>query len=340
MRIAIVDDMKMTVEILRRIITTMAPQHEIAWIANDGKEAVEKCMRDTPDILLMDLVMPLMNGAAATREIMAKCPCPILIVTSSMSGNAAMVFEAMSYGALDAVNTPSLGTGGDMAGAAQLLGKIEKISLLCKPASTHERKKFKDIDLRDETPSSAPFLLAIGASTGGPAALAQILSEIPAGFIAATVIIQHIDKQFAPGLAEWLCSSSKTRIQVAAEGETPLPGRIYLASTNDHLVITPEMTFSYTVEPREQAYRPSVDVFFDSLCRHWPRRGVAVLLTGIGRDGAQGLLALKKNGWTTIAQNQESCVVYGMPKAAAGLGAASMTLPPIEIGRKIARIKI
>jgi two-component system response regulator WspF len=338
MRIAIVNDMKMAVEILRRIISTKAPDYQIAWIAYDGKEAVEKCAADTPDIILMDLIMPVMNGVDATREIMAKNPCSILLVTSSVSANAAKVFEAMSCGALDAVNTPALGSDASFDGAALLLRKIEQIKLLCssQPVSINPLKPV--LNTSDLQSGSTPYLAAIGSSTGGPAALAKLLAELPANFGAAVVIIQHIDQEFVNGLSEWLATFTKLSVNLAVEGQTPLPGQIYLAATNDHLVMSANLTFKYTASPEEYFYRPSVDVFFESLSKHWPRPGTAVVMTGIGRDGAQGLLALKHKGWKTFAQNRESCVVYGMPKAAADIGAADNIMQPEQIGLELSQI--
>lgn len=336
MRIAIVNDMKMAVEILRRVVASKSPQYEIAWVAYDGKEAVEKCGKDTPDIILMDLLMPVMNGAEATREIMAKSPCGILIVTSSVSTNSAKVFEAMSYGALDAVNTPVLGPGGKLEGAAPFLQKLERLEVLCKN-SVSQPQPVKLASAAAEKSAGTPYLAAIGSSTGGPAALAKLLAELPADFGAVVVIIQHIDREFAAGLAEWLGMFTKLKVNLAVEGQTPSPNNIYLAATNDNLVITAGMKFEYTVEPIELPYRPSVDVFFESVYRHWPRTGTAVVLTGIGRDGAQGLLALKNKGWKTMSQNKESCVVYGMPKAAAELGASTIILSPEQIGQELAK---
>lgn len=337
MRIGIVDDMRMAVEILRRIIASKAPQYEIAWIAGNGKEAVEKCGKDTPDVILMDLMMPVMNGAEATREIMAKSPCCILVVTASVSDNSAKVFEAMSYGALDAVNTPSLGIGGKLEGATQFLEKLERIEVLCKKSVSPTRPVKSAAALTEQT-SGMPYLVAIGSSTGGPAALAKLLAELPSGFGAAIVIIQHIDQEFAAGLAEWLGTFTKLKVNIAVAGQTPLPQNVYLAASNDHLVITREMKFKYTDEPLNLPYRPSIDVFFESVYRNWPGKGAAVVLTGIGRDGAQGLLALKNKGWDTMSQDKESCVVYGMPKAAAELKASQIILSPEKIGRELAKI--
>lgn len=339
MRIAIVNDMKMAVEIMRRVIASNSPKYEIAWIAYDGREAVEKCAKDTPDIILMDLLMPVMNGAESTREIMAKSPCGILLVTASISANSAKVFEAMSYGALDAVNTPVLGTDGKLEGAIPFLQKLERLEVLCKYSSSHTKPVIPvSAATVIEKNTDVPYLVTIGSSTGGPAALAKLLAELPANFNAIVVIIQHIDQEFVSGLAEWLNNFSKVKVSLAIAGQTPLPNNIYLAATNDHLIMTAALKFKYSEEPSELAYRPSVDVFFESVCRYWPRTGTAVLLTGIGRDGAQGLLALKNKGWKTVSQDKESCVVYGMPKAAVELGAATMIMTPEEAGRELAQI--
>ena len=336
MRIAIVNDMRMAVEILRRIVGSRSPKHEIAWVAYDGKEAVEKCIKDTPDIILMDLIMPVMNGVESTRQIMDKAPCGILLVTVSVTTNSAKVFEAMSCGALDAINTPVLGTDGSLKGADQLLQKIERLEVLCKISGAKPLPMKKTNETVIAISSGVPYMVAIGSSTGGPAALAKLLAELPANFGAAAVIIQHIDQEFVPGLAEWLSTFTKVKVSLAVEGQTPLPDNVYLAATNDHLIITRDLKFKYTEDLVEQPFRPSVDVFFESIYRHWPRIGTAVVLTGIGRDGAQGILALKNKGWQTMSQDKESCVVYGMPKAAAEIGAAEIILPPEKIGIELA----
>ncbi len=339
MRIAIVNDLKMAVEILRRIVASQSPRHEVAWIACDGKEALDKCLSDRPDLILMDLIMPVMDGAESTRLIMQKCPCPILIVTVSISANSSKVFDAMGYGALDAVNTPSLGNGGKMEGADELLKKISRLELFReKYAAQYGSEKKAPRPEEKISAVNESSLIAIASSTGGPAALVKLLAEIPSSFSHSIVIIQHIDKEFSPGLVKWLSAHTKIPIAIACEGEAPLPGKIYLAGTNDHMVLSPALRFKYVREPLELPYRPSADVFFESILANWPRPGAAVLLTGIGRDGAKGLLSLKKKGWATFAQDKDTCVVYGMPKAASELGAADSILSPEEIGRRIAAI--
>ena len=183
--------------------------------------------------------------------------------------------------------------------------------------------------------ATATWLVAIGASAGGPAALATLLSGIPKDFPAAIVIVQHVDEHFAVGMAEWLSRSSKLPVRVIMEDDRPAPGTVLLAGTNDHLRFKAADRLGYTPEPHDHSYRPSVNVFFDSVARLWPYRVAGVLLTGMGTDGAQGLKALRNRGHYTIAQDKASCAVYGMPKAAAALGAAVEILPLERIASKL-----
>ena len=333
MRIAIVNDLRMAVEILRRVIAEI-PEYEIAWIAYDGAEAVEKCRGDTPDLILMDLIMPVMDGVESTRRIMKQCPCIILVVTATVEGNASKVFDAMGHGALDAVNTPALGTGGGLEGASDLLVKIARLSRLLKQPGVG--KKIKTGPHRSSgLQKPVPALTVVGSSTGGPKALAEILAGLPSDFNAAILIVQHVDKQFAPGMASWLDTQTPVPVRVATEASRPEPGRVLLAATNDHLVMTPDLKLKYSVEPRDYPYRPSVNVLFKNVAQYWPKKGTAVLLTGMGHDGAEGMLALRNAGWRTIAQDEKSCVVYGMPKAAAELGAVDRFMTPVGIGNAI-----
>jgi chemotaxis response regulator CheB len=169
--------------------------------------------------------------------------------------------------------------------------------------------------------------VALGSSTGGPEALARVLGGLPAGFPAAVVIVQHIAAAFAPGLAFWLHGRAALPVRLARAGDEPRPGEVLLAATDDHLVLRPDRRLAYTPDPVDYPYHPSADAFFGSLAAHWPRPGVAVLLTGMGSDGARGLAGLRRAGWLTLAQDEASCVVYGMPKAAVECGAACQVLP-------------
>jgi chemotaxis response regulator CheB len=177
--------------------------------------------------------------------------------------------------------------------------------------------------------------LAIGASAGGPAALNVLLAGLPADLPAAIAIVQHVDSRFAGGMADWLSQQSPIPVRLAREADRLVPGRALLAGTDDHLVFDSGDRLGYTADPAESVYRPSIDVFFDSLVRHWRGTAVGVLLTGMGADGALGLKALREKGHHTIAQDKASSAVYGMPKAAAAIGAAVEVLALDRIARRL-----
>jgi two-component system response regulator WspF len=329
MKIGIVNDLAIAVEALRRALS-QRPEHKVIWTAANGKEAVARCSQDPPDLVLMDLLMPIMDGVEATRQIMANAPCAILVVTASVGSNASLVFEAMGYGAIDATDVPSLGSSGG-EGIAELLDKIDLIERLI---NTSGPRPIRRLPVRR---SPARALVAIGASAGGPAAVAQVLSGLPVSFAAAIVVVQHIDEKFAGSMADWLNRYSHLPVRVARPGDRPLAGNVLLAGTNEHLVMNLEGDLHYTADPVELSYRPSVDVFFESIAKAWAGQIVGVLLTGMGRDGAIGLHSLRQKGHHTIAQDKATSAVYGMPKAAAELGAAVDILP---IGRIASRLQV
>jgi two-component system response regulator WspF len=336
MRIGIVNDMLLARESLKRLVTAL-PGREVAWMARDGVEALELAGQNRPDLILMDLFMPRMDGAEATRRIMDEFPCPIVIVTSTVSGHLNKVYEAMGHGALDAADTPALGPRGELAGASELQEKINRIGkLLGKVPGSARAHAVPPAPKAPAAVARHPCpLVLLGASTGGPNALAEILGGLPPDWDACVVIVQHVDAAFAPGLAQWLGERTGHRVELAGEGDRPAPGRRFLAATNDHLVITPARQLGYVVEPKDLSYRPSVDLLYESAADFWPATGVAVLLTGMGRDGAQGLLRLRLLGWHTIAQDEASSVVYGMPRAAAEIRAAAQILPVGQIAAAI-----
>jgi two-component system response regulator WspF len=331
-KIGIVNDSPLAVEALRRAVA-LAPEHQIVWVAKNGAEAVALCRNVPPTLVLMDLVMPEMDGVEATRRIMSSTPCAILIVTVSIGTNSSRAFEAMGYGALDAVDAPMIGTGAPLESAGPLLMKIETIGrmLACKTGLRPDGANVSS----PSRPASPERLIAIGASAGGPAAVATVLRGLPKDFPAAIVIIQHVDRQFAAGMADWLGQESQLAVRLAREGDRPAPGEVLMAGTSDHLVLKGSHQLGYTQEPRDYVYRPSVDVFFQSVSHHWQGEAVAVLLTGMGRDGALGLKALRNRGFHTIAQDEATSAVYGMPKAAARLDAASDILPGERIASRL-----
>jgi two-component system response regulator WspF len=338
MRIGIVNDSVMACEVLRRVVLSV-PGQEVAWIACDGEQAVAMTRADWPDVILMDLFMPGTDGVEATRRIMNESPCAILVVTATVSGHISKVYQAMGYGALDAVDTPVLGPGGEVAGAASLLRKIDVIGKLIgkPPPRLAGSPSSAPVAQPIQEPALHPLIL-LGSSTGGPFALAEILSKLSATLKTTIVIVQHVDAAFAPGLSQWLSEHAGRRVELVTEGMELTEGRILLSGTDDHLVLSANRRLHYSAEPRTLNYRPSVDVFFRSVAGHWPRPGVAALLTGMGRDGAEGLLELRRLGWKTIAQDESTSVVWGMPRAAVELGAVHQVLPLSLIAGAIASL--
>lgn len=345
MKIGIVNDTPMAVEALLRTLD-LRPEYEVIWTAVNGEEAVRCCAKQTPDVVLMDLIMPVMNGVEATRRIMASTPCAILIVTASTGTNSAQVFEAMGLGALDAVNTPQLGFGDHRAAAAPFLDKIALVGKLAADKMAVRSGSAEKTVVKTSAAASAARpatqpgeqLVAVGASAGGPTALGIVLRGLPKDFPAAVIVVQHVDQHFASGMAEWLSNQCSLPVRVAREGDRPQPGVVLLAGTADHLKFKSPTQLGYSAQPTDHAYRPSVDVFFQSVSERWTGRAAGVLLTGMGKDGAQGLKALRTKGHHTIAQDRATSAVYGMPKAAATLDAAVDILPVSRIAPKLIEV--
>ena len=329
MRIAIANDMPLAVEALRRALAA-EPEYQLIWVAANGEEAVSRCRDDLPDLLLMDMLMPGMDGVEATRRIMHDTPCAILIVTSDVERNMSRVFDAMGAGALAVVAAPSLGPQ-QVLDAAAVRRKIHNIAWMIGHKTS---RSVKPTPLRS-TENRGKRLVAIGASAGGPASLVELLRQMPADFPASIVLVQHVDEVFAAGMAQWLASESHMPVRLAREGEVLQPASVLLAGTNNHLYLAPEGRLVYRREPADQVYRPSIDVFFESVASHWRGEAIGVLLTGMGRDGARGLKLMRERGFHTIAQDQASSAVYGMPKAAVALDAATEVLPLDRIAARL-----
>ena len=306
--------------------------YKIAWITRQGDDAVRKCASDRPDLILMDLDLPVLDGVEATRRIMRQSPCPILILASDLNENTAKIFQAFGCGAVDAVNLPKIGRSASAQfGRAALLRKIKTIALLQGSSSQYCCTSGRSSFTAKSDAKHVASLTVIGSSTGGPKTLVPILAAIPSTYLSAIVIIQHLEKAFSGDLAHWLDAQVPMPVKLAENGDKPRAGVIYIAGTDDHLTLTHDLSFIYTPHPRHTPFRPSVDVFFKRVAASWPHKGTGILLTGMGRDGAQGLAALRRAGWHTIAQDKHTSIVYGMPRAAKELGAASEILPAEKI---------
>src|SRR5262245_53042588 len=236
MRIGIVNDVPLAREALRRAVLSV-PGYHVAWMAEDGAAAVRLAAQDRPDVVLMDLVMPVMDGVEATRRIMAAAPCPILVVTGSVSSNYPLVLQAMSQGGVDAFNTPRLGPDGQVRDALPLLVRLARLEREMGASGTPSVPARVAADGPAVSPSACPPLLALGASTGGPEALAQVLEVLPADFPGPVGVIQHIDAEFAPNLIVWLRGRCRLPVEEAREGVAPRPGVVSVAVSNDHLVL-------------------------------------------------------------------------------------------------------
>jgi two-component system response regulator WspF len=329
MQVGIVNDLRVVAEALRRIVAN-TPGFSVAWVAHDGTAAIAQYRDKPPDIVLMDLIMPGLDGAQTTEAMMKIRPCAILVVTATVVGNRELVYAAMGKGALDAVNTPDAAS---EVSVAELRRKLTTVSRLVTSAHKHPdaqpsgpfSRQSSNMLPRTAGDERMPALIGIGASTGGPQAIATILRGLPQNLNAAVVIVQHLDRQFVPGLERWLQRESKLPIRLAVDDEPIHRGGVWLADSENHLTVrgtsSGSLRITYTEQPTDAPNRPSVDVFFESLAQLRGVHRCGVLLTGMGSDGAEGLLSLHRVGAPTFAQDAESCVVYGMPAVALKLGA-------------------
>jgi two-component system, chemotaxis family, response regulator WspF len=323
MRIAMTHSNPDVIRLFTYLITELG--FTICWTCHTGKDAIGFCANDKPDLLLLQLDLQDMTAKSLILNIMHDTPTTIIVISDTKKLNHGTIFEAMSAGALDVFSEPSTDHPQSLH---ELKSKILNIQKL------HESLIKINKASNTSTKINIP-LVAIGASTGGPAALLTILKQLPEKNPAIWVIIQHMDHQFSQGMAKWLNEQINLKVEIAKDFQAPEMGHVYIASTNDHLIINESGRFEYTTDPIDYPYRPSIDTFFESALTHWPDKLIGVLLTGMGRDGANGLLSLYNRGMLTIAQNKNSCAVYGMPKAASELNAVTYELDINEIAKKI-----
>jgi two-component system chemotaxis response regulator CheB len=361
-RVLIVDDSP-TLRLLIRAILESDPELQAVGEARNGEEAVALCHKLQPDIITMDVRMPKMDGFQAIRCIMAESPRPIVVLTSTMSDEELRVsFKALEVGALMVVGKPH-GLPGEDPEADRLILQVKAMAGVKVVTRRRWLQKETPTPLRGEPvlseacpeprrrvegpaepprdrlrprPAPGPVrLIAIGASTGGPPALQIILSQLPADLPVPVVVVQHISLGFVEGLARWLNETTPLRVKVADHGEHLRPGTVYLAPDDQHLGVTQNGLVRLSASPPVDRHRPSVTALFESVARNYGAAAVGVLLTGMSDDGAQGLRALHDASSRTIAQDEATCVVFGMPKEAIALGAVEEVLPLEQIGARL-----
>ena len=338
-RVLVVDDSPLVCQVLGRLLET-DPAVRVIGYAADGKEAVEKTFQLKPDMITMDIQMPGMDGLEATEKIMAYRPTPILIVTSARDRRGVQVtMEALAAGALEVVEKPTImpDNSWEVLGASL----VEKVKVLAGVrVITHLKGRSRRLvgRARPDERERPQRVVGIGVSTGGPAVLAMILGTLPADSPLGALIVQHITEGFMAGLVEWLSRQVRLPIRLAHEGDPIRPGGVLMAPEGTHLVVERGGRVHLRREPPVGGHRPSADVLLHSLADVYGGAAVGVLLTGMGRDGAEGLRAIRSAGGYTMVQDEESCAVFGMPKAAIELGAAQDILPPAGIAERLVQL--
>jgi len=348
-RVLVVEDSATMRHHLRQSLAA-DPELQVVGEATDGAQAVEMVGRLRPDVVTMDMMLPTMSGLVATEHIMAEFPTPILVVSSADRRELFSTYNALAAGAVDVLEKPrgdasDAGWGRRLCSAVRLVSRIRVI--------THPRARL-DGRRRAEQPPTVPAtpaaaagsdtalgVVAVGASTGGPGALTELLRSLPANFRIPVLCVQHIaaSEPFAVAFSDWLAGQTGRDVTYASDGMRlrSLAGRVLLAPPDRHMLVADGLVRLSDAPPRHSC-RPSVDVLFDSVATEFGAKAAGCLLTGMGRDGAGGLLRMRSHGAVTFAQDEASCVVYGMPREAALLGAAAHILPPARIAGRLAEL--
>ena len=336
--VLIVDDSPTLRHLIRAIFDT-DPELKVVGEARNGEEAVAMVARLQPDVVTMDIEMPHMDGYEAIRRIMSETPVPIVVLTSTESDiRLGATYKGVESGALMVVGKPH-GLRGDDPDADEIINVVKAMADVKvirrrwhipkhPEPSAHRNRVSRPIQ-------PAYQVLAVGTSTGGPPALRTVLSELPATFSVPVLVVQHISRGFTAGLARWLNETISMRVKLADAGEPLLPGTVYIAPDGVHLQVSPQKKVALLEENPLDGHRPSVTALFNSVAKQYGQAAVGVLMTGMGRDGANGLYAMKQAGAYTIAQDEASSIVFGMPKEAINMGAASEVLALQKIAKRI-----
>lgn len=339
-RILIAEDSDIFADVLTEAIEG-EPDMEVIRVVNDGEEAVRVCDAERPDLVLMDIQMPRMDGLTATRHIMGQTPTPILVITSDpYHGGVDMSFKALSAGALDLMAKPEALPWPD----AEYRDFMRKIRLLSQiPVVRHMRgRRRAPVSFHgrpgNELDPDEIAVLGIVASTGGPKAVARILGDLPPQFAAPVLIVQHIMRGFSTHLSVWLNKNCALPVIEASNGMKAEPGHVYVAPAEVHMELTASRHLALHDAPEIGGHRPSGDLLLESLARHAHSRAIGVVLSGMGSDGTLGLSAIKRTGGTTLVQDRDSAVVYSMPQSAIDLGVVDEVVELDNFARRIVKI--
>jgi len=320
------------------------PGCELVGEACDGRQAIELCQSLRPDVISLDMMLPVMSGMAATEYIMAYVPTPILVVSASVNrGELFKTYEALAAGAVDAFEKPHADED-SAAWCARYLAALRLVARVRVLTHVRGRLHYAEAPAAAPLPAAAarpggapPLAVAIGASTGGPRAVVQVLHGIPAGYPIPLLLVVHIGEPFGASFADWLDGQTRHRVRLARDGEALQADAVRIAPPGRHLRLQGRR-LQLDDGPERHSCRPSVDVLFESLARECGAACAAALLTGMGSDGALGLAAIRRAGGFTIAQDEATSVVYGMPREAARLEAARRILPLDAIGPALAAL--
>jgi two-component system chemotaxis response regulator CheB len=343
-RVLVVDDSATARGLLVKILES-DPEIQIVGEAGDGLEAVALAQRFRPDLVTMDIHMPRLDGLEATKEIMITAPTPIVIVTASTrAGEVAKSMDLLALGALDVLVKPAGPAAPGFAADAQHLVEVVKTMSQVKvvrhwrPVPSMPARSASSRKERPRRGEPKVRVVAVAASTGGPAALHELLGNLPGDLPASVLIVQHIAQGFTAGLAAWLNLGTKLCVKVAEEGEPLAPCTAYFAPEDRHLDVSTRGIVALSTAPPIGGFRPSATFLFEAAARTFGASAVAVILTGMGDDGVAGLRAVRQAGGRVIAQDQASSAVFGMPGAAVAAGLADEVLPPDEIAARLAAL--
>lgn len=333
---------------MRKVVSNMLQSDEgisVVDTARDGLDALEKIKKWKPDVVTLDVEMPRMDGLTALQRIMVECPVPVVMLSSLTQEGSQTTIKALTLGAVDFVPKPSGAISLDIQKVKEDL--IRKIKV-CARATLKNAKtlhvpvptvKEKIAALNQIGLGRPPSkVVVIGSSTGGPNALQQVVPRLPADLPAAVLIVQHMPPGFTKSLAERLDDISRIKVKEASQGDSLLTGHALVAPGGYHLHLISNAVVGLNKDAPVHSVRPAVDVTMESVVKHYGSRVVGVILTGMGYDGSGGATAIKKAGGKTIAQNEETCVVYGMPRVVAEMGKADKVLPITEISDEIVRM--